>query len=277
MDFKIKSNAKINVGLNVVGVLPNGYHLLDMVMLPISLCDIISGTIENISGDMELTTNNKNIPTDNNNILYKVYEAFYNYISLPKKKIKLHLEKYIPSEAGLGGGSSNGAFLLKLLNEFEGNLLTLEELANIGASIGADISFFIYNRPARVRGIGEKLEFIENNLSAKVGIIKPNFGVSTRIAYENMKNYTPCKQNIDNIVLGLKNDDIDIVEKNIINDLEKSLLKNDENILTFKRYLWENYDNKFFMSGSGSAYYTLIDNNKKRQQCIGDCKIYDFL
>ena len=184
MKFSLNSNGKINIGLNVTGVLPNGYHLLDMIMVPISLSDKITGEIEDISGTLEIKTNKADIPVNEDNILWKIYDKFYNESGFSKRKISLYLEKIIPHQAGLGGGSSNGAFLLKLLNEFHGNFFSQERLIEIGKSVGADIPFFLINKSARVRGIGEDIEIIENNLKNSIILIKPQFGVSTGKAYK---------------------------------------------------------------------------------------------
>ncbi len=142
MKFSLNSNGKINIGLNITGKREDGYHLLDMVMVPISLSDKIKGEIEDISGSLTIKTNKKGIPTGKENILYKIYEKFYNESGLERKKVYVYLEKKIPHQAGLGGGSSNGAFLLKLLNEFHENYFAVEKLIEIGKSIGADIPFF---------------------------------------------------------------------------------------------------------------------------------------
>ena len=269
MKFSLNSNAKINIGLNVTGVLPNGYHLLDMVMVPISLSDKLNGEIFEELGDLEITTNKPSIPTGKENILWKIYDRFYEKSGLPKKKIKVYLEKVIPHEAGLGGGSSNGAFFLKELNSYHNNFFSQEELIEIGKSVGADIPFFIVNKPSRVGGIGEKIEVIENNLEADIILIKPNFGVSTARAYKNMYMLNNKKDaDIDKIIAGLHEGDLTSVEKNIENHLEQGLLIEDSNIIEFRKKLANISDMKFFMSGSGSAYYAFTQNGEKELEVL---------
>lgn len=269
MKFSLKSNAKINVGLNVTGVLPNGYHLLDMVMVPISLVDRLDGEIFDEEGELEITTNKPSIPTGKENILWKIYSKFYEMSGLPRKRIKLHLEKVIPHEAGLGGGSSNGAFFLKELNSYHNNFFSLEELIEIGKSIGADIPFFIVNKPSRVKGIGEEIEVIENNLDRDIILIKPNFGVSTAKAYKNMYMLNnKVDADIDKIVCGLRDNDITLVEESIENHLEQGLLLEDSNIIEFRKRLSNIPNMKFFMSGSGSAYYTFVENGEREVKAI---------
>lgn len=280
MKFSLNSNGKINIGLNVTGVLPNGYHLLDMIMIPISLSDKITGEIEDISGTLEIKTNKADIPVNEDNILWKIYDKFYSESGLSKRKISLYLEKIIPHQAGLGGGSSNGAFLLKLLNEFHGNFFSQERLIEIGKSVGADIPFFLINKSARVRGIGEDIEIIENNLKNSIILIKPQFGVSTGKAYKNMSMLNNKRDaNIDKIIFGLKNNRIDIVEDNIENHLEQGLLLEDKNIIEFRKKLAE-LNMKFFMSGSGSAYYTFVTQEESEEavtrikEYLNSCEVY---
>lgn len=269
MKFSLKSNAKINIGLNVTGVLPNGYHLLDMVMVPISLTDRLDGEIFDEEGELEITTNKPSIPTGKENILWKIYSKFYEMSGLPRKRIKLHLEKVIPHEAGLGGGSSNGAFFLKELNSYHNNFFSLEELIEIGKSIGADIPFFIVNKPSRVKGIGEEIEVIENNLDRDIILIKPNFGVSTAKAYKNMYMLNnKVDADIDKIVCGLRDNDITLVEESIENHLEQGLLLEDSNIIEFRKRLSNIPNMKFFMSGSGSTYYTFVENGEREVKAI---------
>ncbi|MBR8701443.1 4-diphosphocytidyl-2-C-methyl-D-erythritol kinase [Fusobacterium sp. DD29] len=281
MEFVLNSNAKINLGLNVEGVLPNGYHLLDMVMIPVSLSDKITGEISGKPGNLKITTNIKGIPTGKENILYKIYEEFYKESGIDKHEVSLHLEKVIPHEAGLGGGSSNGAFFLNFLNSYHGNLFSMDKLIEIGKRIGADIPFFLINKPARVRGIGEKIEIIENRLTMDIIIIKPPFGVSTALAYKNMDILKNKKDaNIENIIRGLRENSIELVESSIENNLEQGLLQTDTNIIEFRKELTNICGGRFFMSGSGSAYYTFVhphhSNNmvKALREHLQHCRVY---
>lgn len=279
MKFSLNSNAKINIGLNVTGVLPNGYHLLDMVMLPISLADKLEGEIFDEDGDLEITTNKASIPTGKENILWKIYDKFYEKSGLKRRKIKVYLEKIVPHEAGLGGGSSNGAFFLKELNKYHNNFFSMDELIELGKSVGADIPFFIVNKASRVMGIGEKIEELESNLDSDIVVIKPNFGVSTAKAYKNMYMLNNKKDaNIENIIEGLKNNNVSLIEESIENHLEQGLLLEDSNIIEFRKRLSELSDMRFFMSGSGSAYYTFTQKGVETVEAIKrhlqHCEVY---
>lgn len=275
----ITSNAKINIGLNITEKLPNGYHLLDMVMVPISLADKLEIKFNNQKGKLNISSNIKDIPCDEKNILYKVYKAFYEKTQIEPEDIDVYLEKNIPHEAGLGGGSSNGGFFLKELNKFHNFVLSDEDLSLVGKSVGADIPFFLKNTPCRVKGIGEKLEKIQNNLECDVILIKPKFGVSTKKAYELYSKLDEKKfANIDEVLSGLKENNLKKVCENIENMLEQGLLIDDENIQNFRNRIKET-GLDFFMSGSGSCYYILSSKNttedylKILNQKFDDCRI----
>lgn len=275
----ITSNAKINIGLNITEKLPNGYHLLDMIMVPISLADKLEIKFNNQKGKLNISSNIKDIPCDEKNILYKVYKAFYEKAQIEPEDIDVYLEKNIPHEAGLGGGSSNGGFFLKELNKFHNFVLSDEDLSLVGKSVGADIPFFLKNTPCRVKGIGEKLEKIQNNLDCDVILIKPKFGVSTKKAYELYSKLDEKKfANIDEVLSGLKENNLKKVCENIENMLEQGLLIDDENIQNFRNRIKET-GLDFFMSGSGSCYYILSSKNttedylKILNQKFDDCRI----
>ena len=275
----ITSNAKINIGLNITEKLPNGYHLLDMIMVPISLADKLEIKFNSQKGKLNISSNIKDIPCDEKNILYKVYKAFYEKTQIEPEDIDVYLEKNIPHEAGLGGGSSNGGFFLKELNKFHNFVLSDEDLSLVGKSVGADVPFFLKNTPCRVKGIGEKLEKIQNNLDCDVILIKPKFGVSTKKAYELYSKLDEKKfANIDEVLSGLKENNLKKVCENIENMLEQGLLIDDENIQNFRNRIKET-GLDFFMSGSGSCYYILSSKNttedylKILNQKFDDCRI----
>ena len=275
----ITSNAKINIGLNITEKLPNGFHLLDMIMVPISLADKLEIKFNNQKGKLNISSNIKDIPCDEKNILYKVYKAFYEKAQIEPEDIDVYLEKNIPHEAGLGGGSSNGGFFLKELNKFHNFVLSDEDLSLVGKSVGADVPFFLKNTPCRVKGIGEKLEKIQNNLDCDVILVKPKFGVSTKKAYELYSKLDEKKfANIEEVLSGLKENNLKKVCENIENMLEQGLLIDDENIKNFRNRI-KDTGLDFFMSGSGSCYYILSSKNttedylKILNQKFDDCRI----
>ena len=264
--YKVFSNAKINIGLNVFEKNEDGYHDIDSIMVPVTLADEMEIEIYNESGNLEIECSEKKIPTDERNILYKAYKVFFENIETKELKIKVLLKKNIPSEAGLGGGSSNAAFFLKVLNEYSGNIYSLEELEKISMRIGSDVPFFIKNKTARVGGKGEKIREVENNLEDGLILIKPEFGVSTKEAYNNFDNLDEKKySNFDEIESCLKTNNRVGIEKNIENSLEQAI-ENNIDIKILKMTLNAVLPNKrFFMSGSGSTYYTFVTETERAQ------------
>ena len=260
----VKANAKINLGLNILGKNKDGYHELDMMMAPISLYDTLNIKKKKKKGNLILKSNIKGVPLNEKNIIYKIYEAFYNVTSLQRENIEVYLDKNIPFQAGLGGGSSDGAFFLKTLNEYHKSLLTLQEMIDLGKKIGADIPFFIVNETVRAKGIGEILEKTINNLDAKIILIKPNFGISTAEAYRGYSQLTEKKwADIDKIVEGLKENNLSKVIDNVENHLQQTSLLLNNNVKTFEEKLAKISKN-FKMSGSGSCYYLISDKDNSQ-------------
>ena len=266
--YKIFSNAKINIGLNVFQKESDGYHNIDSIMAPIDLVDEMDVTFYSDLGDLKIECSDKNIPTDERNILYKTYKAFFEESKKEKRKIDIILKKNIPSEAGLGGGSSNAGFFLKFLNEHYGNIYNESELEELAMKIGSDVPFFIKNKTARVCGKGNKVDLVENNLKDSIILIKPlDFGVSTKEAYESFDNLKEVKYtNFDKIIECLKDNNRIALENSIENSLEQGILETDINIKMLKMTLNSVISGKkFFMSGSGSTYYTFVTELEKSQ------------
>ena len=219
-------------------------------------------------GDLKIECSNKNIPTDEKNILFKTYKVFFEESKKEKEKIDIILKKNIPSEAGLGGGSSNAGFFLKLLNEHYGNIYNEKELENLAMKVGSDVPFFIKNKTARIGGKGNKIELVENNLKDSIILIKPiNFGVSTKEAYNSFDNLKEVKYaDFDKIIESLKEGNRIALENNIENSLEQGILETDINIKMLKVTLSSVISGKkFFMSGSGSTYYSFVTEFEKSQ------------
>lgn len=279
MEINIKSNAKINIGLNVIKKRDDGYHELEMIMAPIDLFDNIKINFTGKKGDLIICdSRNTGIPTDKTNIIYKIYDSFYNYTNIEREEISIDIEKNIPFSAGLGGGSGNGGAFLIELNRYHNSPLNEGEMVTLSKKVGADIPFFIYNKCAVVTGIGEKIELFESNLDCAVILIKPQFGVNTKYAYECIKSIENKKYgDILAIRKGMEENNIDIVKTNIKNNIRDGLIICDENVKKFEEKLSNINETTFFMSGSGSCYYALTlgrDTEKiynKLKENFSDC------
>ena len=156
--MKVRAYAKVNLALDVVRKREDGYHDLEMIMAPITLHDLIY--INVIPEGIEIESNSKIVPTDQRNIMYKVAKLMQERYGL-KKGVKIFVYKHIPTQAGLAGGSADGAAVIKAMNKLFHLNLSYEEMAALGKEVGADIPFCIYEKTAFVEGVGEKLQFID--------------------------------------------------------------------------------------------------------------------
>ena len=179
----VSAPAKINLCLNLTGIAQNGYHLIDTIMQSVSLCDFV--TIERTAKNkIEIACSNSTAPADESNIAYKAMAAFFEYTGIHAVGLKIYIEKNIPAQAGLGGGSADGAAVLRGLNELFSTALDDKSLCRIGLKIGADLPFCIVGGCARATGIGEVMHRLPTLPNCKIVIAKPSFGVSTIQAYK---------------------------------------------------------------------------------------------
>lgn len=175
--------AKINLTLQITGKRSDGYHNLRTVMQSISLCDIVTVTKDNTKKDIAVTCTDGNIPCDGRNIAFKAAKAFFEGASIPKTGILINIEKHIPSEAGLGGGSADGAAVFTALNSLFGSPLSEAELCSLSARVGADIPFCIKGGTILCEGIGEILTPLSPLPECCIVIGKGEAGISTKEAY----------------------------------------------------------------------------------------------
>ncbi|MBO6046164.1 MAG: 4-(cytidine 5'-diphospho)-2-C-methyl-D-erythritol kinase, partial [Erysipelotrichaceae bacterium] len=180
--MKIRAYAKINLALDVIGLRGDGYHDLNMVMAPITLHDLIY--INPIKEGIEITSNNYRMPVDERNIMYKIAQALIDAYHIDGG-VKIHCFKHIPTQAGLGGGSADGAAVMRAMNRIFHLHMSYQDMVEFSKNIGADIPFCVENRLAIVEGIGEKLTFIdESQFTAHLLLVKPSKGVSTKLCFE---------------------------------------------------------------------------------------------
>ncbi|MBQ8688502.1 MAG: 4-(cytidine 5'-diphospho)-2-C-methyl-D-erythritol kinase [Ruminococcus sp.] len=173
--------AKINLALDIVGTREDGYHLLETVFQSVSIYDKITLTLTEESG-IALTCNEPEIPCNEKNLVWKAAAAFLKETGLTCG-VRIHLEKHIPSQAGMGGGSSDAASVLMGLNELTGKPLHPEDLCRLGVMLGADVPFFVYGGTAYAEGIGEKLTPLPAIPKLTLVVAKGSGGISTPEAY----------------------------------------------------------------------------------------------
>lgn len=179
----LKTPAKINLALDVVGKRPDGYHLLETIFQTVSLYDTVSVRLHtDTKNPIRLSCNIPWIPRDNRNIAWKAAALFLEKTNLPIG-IEIHLQKYIPSQAGLGGGSSDAAAVLYACNQLTGSGWTKQQLCELGLQLGADVPFFFYGGTAYAAGVGEQLQPLPYLGNLSVVIAKGKGGISTAAAY----------------------------------------------------------------------------------------------
>lgn len=252
--MKIRAYAKINLALDVIRKREDGYHELEMIMAPITLHDLIYINI--IDSGIEIASNSKIMPTDNRNIMYKVAALMKERYQI-KKGVKIFVYKHIPTQAGLAGGSSDGAAVIKAMNLLFHLNLTLEQMASLGKEVGADIPFCIYQKIAFVQGIGERLEFIEHPFNCKVLLVKPKRGVSTKKCFNSLDLTKASHQDCRLMIKGIEEDDYQTVIDNLQNTLEAPSIDMVPEIEQIKKELMELGFDGALMSGSGSTVFGL--------------------
>jgi 4-diphosphocytidyl-2-C-methyl-D-erythritol kinase len=248
-------NAKINLGLSITAQRPDGYHDLETVFYPVPLEDALEVVpIADNKKTYKLHCYGNEVEGDEeNNLVVRAYKLLKNdFRNLPTIDISLY--KHIPSGAGLGGGSSDAAFMLKLLNEqFELNLSNTE-LEQYASRLGADCAFFIQNRPTYATGIGNI--FTPLNLSLKgyrIVIVKPNLFVSTREAFAKVSPHTSDCSLQEIIKCPIKE-----WRKNMTNDFEKSVFPQHPELADIKQKLYNQGALYAAMTGSGSSLFGIF-------------------
>jgi 4-diphosphocytidyl-2-C-methyl-D-erythritol kinase len=181
--FSAKAPAKINLGLHIVGKRSNGYHTLVSLMVPVSLCDELQ--FELIPRGIEIRCPNSDLPTNEENLVYRAAQEVLD-ASRRDTGVRIELVKNIPISAGLGGGSSDAATTLMVINHILGSPLKQEDLYHQAVNLGADVPFFLLGRWAVAQGIGDFVTPVDNVPTLWTVLIRPHIRVSTRWAYENL-------------------------------------------------------------------------------------------
>lgn len=262
--MKINAYAKINLALNVVARREDGYHELDMIMAPISLHDTLDVTL---AKEDSLSCDNEKLVLDHDNTIVKAMQIMRDRYHI-KEHFRIAITKRIPMQAGLAGGSADGAAMLKAINFLCQLHLSLKELAMIGVEIGADVPFCIYNTICRVQGIGEKIQPIKFPISYFVLLIKPSSGVSTPQAFRQLNLDICSHPNIDHIVRLMEVGDESFLPL-LKNSLEQSAFLLNRDIEHIKKALLNSKVSNGLMSGSGSSVFAL-SKDKEQLQMIAD-------
>lgn len=248
-------NAKINLGLNIVEKRPDGYHNLETIFYPINLQDALEVTRRE-NNDKEYTLHISGSPLEGepeDNLVVKAYKLLKkDYPGL--LPVDIHMYKHIPAGAGLGGGSSDVACMIKLLNDKFSLGLSTERMEEYAVKLGADCSFFIRNKPVFATGIGNLFEPVELSLKGyHIILIKPDIFVSTRDAFAEIKPVRPAVS-LKEIV----KQPMETWKNSMKNDFEDSVFKKFPEIAAIKDELYDLGAVYAAMSGSGSSVYGIF-------------------
>jgi len=257
--MRVLAPAKVNLYLRVIGRRSDGYHLLDSLMVPVSLFDEI--TIEATSGQtyIAVTCDDAMIPSDETNLAYRAAALLCKETGT-QARIFIDLHKHIPAGAGLGGGSSDAAAVLKGLNTLLSLKLSEDRLCALGARLGADVPFFIPCRPARVEGIGEILTAAPPLPSCWLVIVVPPFGVSTPWAYRRFDELPAAEKPQAAMVHPWPS------PESLVNDLERAVIPEYPQIRRMKDALLRLGAEGALMSGSGSAVFGVFQKRLTAEQ-----------
>jgi 4-diphosphocytidyl-2-C-methyl-D-erythritol kinase len=262
---KVKAPAKLNLYLDIVGVNDKGYHLMEMLMQAIDLFDVI--TVEqSFDEKITLSCNWEFVPCNEKNIAYRCAEAFLEKTGIEPSGLHIHLEKRIPQQAGMAGGSADGAGVLRALNRMYGEILTNEELSEIGQRIGADIPFCLTGGTAKVSGIGEKITKISDFPECAFVVAKPKSGVSTQKAFQDFDQMgTGPVYRLSAMIEAVAQGNYTAICENLYNALE--LVCPLEEVRTIRDSMMGCGAKGAMMTGSGSAVFGLFLDRKRAYEC----------
>ncbi len=255
--IELGSPAKINLFLKVTGKRPDGYHDLVSLMGCISLSDRV--VLRTGAAAITVTCSFPGVPEDRSNLAVQAAELFYERYPA-SDRVAIEIEKQIPVGAGLGGGSSNAATVLRGLNAHYGQPFSVNQLIRMGASIGADVPFFLLGRPALATGIGERLTAFDGLDRWKVVVIYPGFSIPTASVYKKLNlGLTKCENHLK--AFSLKQNGF-LPAQHLCNDLETVVIPRYPEIAAVKKKLLENGAIGALMSGSGSSVFGLFADSQ---------------
>lgn len=263
MQVTVHAPAKINLTLDIVGVREDGYHLLESIFQAVSVYDTI--TVKTRWGKgITLVADECDCPAEKNTA-YKAAEAFFRYTGL-KKGVKITIEKHIPQQAGMGGGSADAAGVLWALNLLFGTRLTIAQLCDIGLAVGADVPFCVLGGTAFVTGIGERLQILPPLPDCYIVVAQPDEGISTKEAYAAVDNAV-ITHRPDNAaaIAALQAGDLSAVCRQAVNVFEVATEL--EGVAAIRRKMETFSPLCSQMTGSGSCVFAIFADRDSAVEC----------
>ena len=257
-----RAYAKINLGLDVVGVRDDGYHELNMIMVPVNFYDVLE---MEVADEMSMEQSVGYIPIDEKNTVIKAINVLREEYGF-KENFKIKLTKHIPTQAGMAGGSSDGASAMRLVNKLLNLNIPRDKMIQLATRVGADVAFCLLNECAQVKGIGDILEPFDVNCDFEILLVKPRKGVSTKAAFDMVDN-NPCfHPNIEGLREALENDDYQGVCSLLGNSLDEAGCTLSPRIKKIKSDLLKLGFDGVLMTGSGSTVFGITRNKELLQR-----------
>lgn len=266
----MKAYAKINISLDVVGKRADGYHLLKMIMQNIDLYDIIR--VEKRNEGISIGCDKTYVPLDERNIAYKAARLFLDTYNIDGG-VEICIKKNIPVSAGLAGGSTDAAAVLKCMRNIYEVDVSDKELMNLGVKIGADVPYCILGGTALCEGIGELITPLKPFKNKILVLVKPNFGVSTKEVYKSLNIEKIYKHpETENLIKYMETEDLISLNRNMKNILENVTIKNNPTIKKIKMRMMNLNALGSLMSGSGPSVFGFFDDMLTAQRCYEELK-----
>lgn len=265
-----KAYAKINLGLDVIGRLENGYHEVKMIMQNVGIYDVL--TLTKIPEGIVVTTDNGELPTDDNNLIYKAAKLMLENYNI-SQGVKIHLEKNIPIAAGMAGGSTDAAATFWGMNELFSLGLPEEKLREIGVKVGADVPYCIMGGTALAEGIGEKLTRLPDAPDCCLLVAKPDINVSTKYVYEHLDaEGVEEHPDIDGMMEAIYQGNLEGIVDRLGNVLEVVTVKKYTIIEDIKKVMLSFGAMGSLMSGSGPTVFGIFEKEEDARKAMEHIK-----
>lgn len=268
--IRIPCPAKINLSLDVIGKRPDGYHLLRMLMQSVSLYDYV--TVEKIEENIELTCSRQDIPCDKSNTAYKMACIILDKYNI-HCGVKIHIEKNIPSGAGLAGGSADAAGVMKAMNQLFNLNMSMQEMLDEGLKVGADVPYCIMGGTALAEGIGERLTPLRPLKKTWCVIAKPDIAISTKEAYGALRMDKIIRHPATDQLIGyIKAGEVKKLASGMVNVLEDACISRYPEIYEIRKLMQQQGAMGSMMTGSGSAVFGLFQSRNDAERCSNALK-----
>lgn len=266
MKVTVDAPAKINLTLDILGKRHDNYHFVKMIMQSVNLFDNVTVCKED-NENIEISCTNENVPCDERNTAYKAVQKFFEHTGIKNTGISIKIKKSIPVEAGLAGGSTDAAAVLVALNELFETELKKDELATIGAEVGADVPFCLYGGTMTAEGIGTILTPLPDMPSCYIVLVKPNISVSTKLAYEKADSSEFIEnKNTEKVISGICDSNVPYIAKYLFNKFEEIL--DIDSVNDIREIFAQCGALGSCMSGSGPTVFGIFQDKSTAEGCI---------